>query len=127
MNESKTILIIDDDRFMRRATEAALRKHGVAVVSAADGEQGLAYAHDQRPDLILLDVIMPKLNGFEVLRQLKQDSSTAAIPVVLMTALGLENDIALGKDLGAEGYIIKTNTSLRDMVERILQYLYREK
>ncbi len=87
------ILLAEDDRFLRRAAEATLRRHGFDVLTAVDGEEALRLARAERPDLVLLDLIMPKLQGFEVLRALKEDAATANIPVVVVSNLGQDNDV----------------------------------
>jgi CheY-like chemotaxis protein len=76
------VLLVEDDRFLRKAAEATLRQHGYVVLTAADGEEALRVARAERPALVLLDLIMPKMQGFEVLRTLKADPVTAGIPEV---------------------------------------------
>ena len=82
---AKRILLVEDDRFLRRAHEVGLRKHGFTVLTAIDGEDGLRQARAERPDLVLLDLVMPKLQGFEVLRMLKAEPETAAIPASVLS------------------------------------------
>ena len=108
-----------DDRFLRRAAEARLRQHGLEVLTAADGEEALRLARSERLDLVLLDVIMPKLEGFEVLRRLKEDAATARIPVIVLSNLGQERDVAQAEALGAVAYLVKANLSLQDLVDRV--------
>ncbi|MBI2528293.1 MAG: response regulator [Candidatus Rokubacteria bacterium] len=119
----RTILLVEDDRFLRKAAEAALRQAGFAVVTAADGEQALSVARAEAPDLILLDVIMPKLQGFEVLAALKHDARTAPIPVLMLSNLGQEQDVRRAMDGGAADYLIKANLSLQALVKRVQQGL----
>lgn len=119
----RTILLVEDDRFLRKAAEAALRQAGFAVVTAADGEQALSVARAEPPDLILLDVIMPKLQGFEVLAALKHDARTAPIPVLMLSNLGQEQDVRRAMDGGAADYLIKANLSLQALVKRVQQGL----
>lgn len=114
---------MEDDRFLRKAAEAALRQAGFAVVTAADGEQALSVARAEPPDLILLDVIMPKLQGFEVLAALKHDARTAPIPVLMLSNLGQEQDVRRAMDGGAADYLIKANLSLQALVKRVQQGL----
>ncbi len=90
---SRRILLAEDDRFLRRAAEATLKRVGHTVLTAADGEEALAKARTERPDLILLDLIMPRLQGFEVLRLLKADPATADIPVIVLSNLGQDRDV----------------------------------
>jgi DNA-binding response OmpR family regulator len=116
---TRRILIVEDDRFLRKAAEAALRRHGFAVLTAADGEEGLRVARAEVPDLVLLDLIMPGLQGFEVLRQLKADQATSKIPVIVMSNLSQDSDMEQALTGGAEAYLIKANLSLDDLVKRI--------
>ena len=86
MTAPARILLAEDDRILRKAGEIALRKNGYQVIVAVDGEDALAKARTESPDLILLDVMMPKFDGFEVLAQLKADAATRDIPVIMLTA-----------------------------------------
>ncbi len=106
-------------RFLRRAAEAFLRRHGLEVLTAADGEEALRIARTERVDLILLDVVMPKLQGFEVLSALKQDDATAHIPVLVLSNLGQERDVAQAKALGAVAFLVKAHLSLQELVDRV--------
>jgi CheY-like chemotaxis protein len=119
MTDGRRILLAEDDRFLRKAAEAALRQHGYSVVIAVDGEDALHRARTERPDLILLDLIMPKLQGFEVLHALKADSATATIPVVVLSNLGQDADVQEALALGAAAYFVKANLSLHDLATRI--------
>jgi len=92
---------------------------GLEVLTAADGEEALRLARSERLDLVLLDVIMPKLEGFEVLRRLKEDAATARIPVIVLSNLGQERDVAQAEALGAVAYLVKANLSLQDLVDRV--------
>lgn len=113
------ILLVEDDRFLRRAAEATLKQAGFVVTTAADGEEALRQASASRPDVVLLDLIMPKLQGFEVLRRLKQDEATARIPVIVLSNLGQDSDVRQALDLGAVAYLVKSNLSLQDLVKKV--------
>jgi diguanylate cyclase len=102
----KTVLVVDDSRFFRTATERALVKAGYGVISAADGEEAVRVAREKLPSLILLDMLLPKIDGPGVLRQLKNEPSTANIPVLVLTALSQRNEEKLVKD-GAAGFLEK--------------------
>lgn len=115
----RTILLIEDDRFLRKAAEAALRRHGFAVLTAPDGVEGLRLARSERPDLVLLDLIMPGMQGFEVLKVLKADAETAAIPVVILSNLGQDGDVRQALSVGAADYLIKAELRLEDLVKRV--------
>lgn len=117
--QERRILLAEDDRFLRKAAEATLKRHGFAVFTAADGEEALRVARDAAPDVILLDLIMPKLQGFEVLRTLKQDPATASTPVIVLSNLGQDRDVQQAMDSGAAAYYVKANLSLEDLVQRV--------
>ena len=119
---AKRILLAEDDRFLRRAEEAALKRAGFVVLAAADGEEALRMAIAEKPDLVLLDLIMPKLQGFEVLKALKADPATA-IPVVVLSNLGQEGDVQRALEGGAVAYLVKANLSLDELVARARETL----
>lgn len=116
---SMRVLVVEDDRFLRRAAEAALRRDGFTVLTAADGEEGLRLARAEAPDLVLLDLIMPGLQGFAVLRMLKADEATAHIPVIVLSNLGQDSDVKSAMDAGAVDYMVKANLTLDDLVKRV--------
>lgn len=116
---ARRVLLAEDDRFLRRAAEARLRQHGLEVLTAADGEEALRLARTEPLDLVLLDVVMPKLEGFEVLKLLKEDAATARIPVIVLSNLGQERDVAQAKTLGALAFLVKAHLSLQDLVDRV--------
>jgi CheY-like chemotaxis protein len=122
---SATILLAEDDRILRKAGEATLKKKGYTVIAAVDGEDALAKAREHKPDLILLDVIMPKLQGFEVLASLKRDSSTRDIPVIMLSNLQEESDIRKAADAGALGYLVKSNVQLDTLTAKGAEILNR--
>jgi DNA-binding response OmpR family regulator len=113
------VLLVEDDRFLRKAAEAMLKKNGFIVRTAADGEEGLHAAQAERPDIILLDLIMPKIQGFEVLERLKADDATTSVPVVILSNLGQEADVTRALTAGAAAYFIKSNTSLSNLVDQV--------
>jgi len=98
-----------------------LSQEGFSIVSALDGEAGLRLAQDKRPDVILLDLILPKANGFEVLKSLKEHEGTKNIPVVVLTNLEGMEDIQKALDLGAVAYLVKSNYTLQEVVEKVKQ------
>jgi CheY-like chemotaxis protein len=113
------ILLAEDDRFLRKAVEARLRQRGHTIVAAVDGEEALRQARAVAPDLILLDLIMPKAQGFEVLKALKADPATAAIPVIVLSNLGQDGDVQRAMADGAIAYFIKANLSLQELAEKV--------
>jgi len=102
----KTVLIVDDSKFFRTVTERTLSKAGYAVITAADGEEALRLAHEKNPSLILLDMLLPKLDGPSVLHRLKADSTTKKIPVLVLTSLSQRNEEKLVAD-GAAAFLEK--------------------
>jgi DNA-binding response OmpR family regulator len=119
MGEPVRVLLAEDDRFLRKAAETALKRQGFTVLPAVDGEEALRMARSEAPDIVLLDLIMPKLQGFEVLRALKADPATASIPVIILSNLGQESDVKQALEAGAAGYFVKANLSLHDLVKRV--------
>jgi len=118
-DRARRVLLAEDDRFLRRAAEVRLRRHGLEVLTAADGEEALRVARAEPLDLVLLDVVMPKLQGFDVLKALKQDDATAHIPVIVLSNLGQERDVAQAMALGAIAFLVKAHLSLQDLVDRV--------
>ena len=119
MTTAKRVLLVEDDRFLRRACEASLRQKGLDVTTAVDGEQGLERARVARFDLILLDLLMPKLSGLDVLRALKADPATRDMPVLVLSNSSRAQDVREVEALGVVGYIVKANMSLKELGERI--------
>ncbi len=116
---SGKILLVGDDRFLRKACEATLTQRGFAVVTAVDGVEGLQLARTTRPMVILLDLLMPKMPGLEVLRALKADPNTAATPVLILSNSWREEDKNVVIGLGAAGYYAKANLSLRELAQTV--------
>jgi len=119
----KRVLLVEDDRFLRRACEASIRQLGLTVTTAADGEEGLRLARSERPDIILLDMLMPKLSGLEVLRALRSDEATRSMPVLILSNSSREQDIAEVTRLGVSGYFVKSNLSLQELGELVARVL----
>lgn len=117
------VLLIEDDKFLRKACEISLKKRGLTVITASDGEEGLRQAHECSPDLILLDMLMPKLSGMETLAALKKDDQTRAIPVVILSNSSVDANIQKAKDLGAAGYLVKASLSLQELGDRVFSFL----
>ena len=120
---SERILLAEDDRILRKAGETALRKKGYEVIPAVDGEDALAKAREDPPDLVLLDVMMPKIHGFDVLRGLKGDPRLRDIPVIMLTNLEQPADIKRAADGGAYGYLVKSNLNLDDLAVKVAEAL----
>jgi two-component system alkaline phosphatase synthesis response regulator PhoP len=119
----KRVLLAEDDRFLRRACEASLSQRGITVLSAIDGAAALELARAERVDLILLDMLMPRMNGLDVLRSLRADERTRDVPVLVLSNSSREEDIALVRQLGVLGYLVKANLSLRELADRVTAIL----
>jgi CheY-like chemotaxis protein len=120
---SARILVIEDDKFLRKACEVSLTKRGFTVLTAVDGEEGVQQAREGSPDLILLDMLMPKMTGIETLVVLKQDEQTRNIPVVILSNSSIEADVQKASALGAVGYLVKAALSLRELGDRVVGFL----
>ncbi|MDD3102329.1 MAG: response regulator [Patescibacteria group bacterium] len=119
----KKILIAEDEPDMRGILASMIESAGYNVVQAEDGERALNLAIKEKPDLILLDLSMPKMNGFEVLEKLKYDPVGSTIPVVILSNLGQDKEVVKGKSLGAVDYLIKSNVHLTDILDKISKYI----
>lgn len=117
------ILLVEDDFFIRELYQRQLLKEGYLVEAAVDGAEGLVKANDFRPHLILLDIMLPKLNGLDLLRTIKTKPETKDIPVILLTNLGQESVIKEGFTLGAEGYLIKSAYTPSQIIEEVKNFL----
>lgn len=116
----KKILLIEDDLPLVRMYQIVFENTGLSFLEAIDGEEGLQKAREDKPDLILLDLVIPKKDGFEVLKELKSDKATSKIPVFCLTVLGQKEDVEKAKHLGSEDYLIKTEVMPSDVVSRVL-------
>jgi DNA-binding response OmpR family regulator len=120
---SKTILIVEDDPTLRRGLKDNFEFEGYQVRTAADGEKGLELACNARCDLILLDIMLPGVNGYEICRLVRQEKLT--MPIIMLTAKGQESDIILGLNLGADDYVTKP-FSIRELLARVRAFLRRQ-
>lgn len=116
--EKSKVLVVEDDQFLRKIYEVKLSDEGFNVKIAVDGEEGIKLALDFKPDVILLDLIMPKLNGFEVLEKLKGKEKIKT-PIYVLSNLGQDSDVEKAKELGAEGYLVKAVTPINEVVRTI--------
>lgn len=121
MTEKQTVLIIEDEATLQKTLQEVLSQEGFTILSALDGELGLELAQKHKPDLILLDLILPKKDGFEVLKELKADANTREIPIVILTNLEGSVDVQKALELGATTYLVKANYELEDVIEKVRQ------
>ena len=116
---AKKILIVEDDKFLRELIVRKLTNESYEVVEAVDGEQGLQKTKETKPDLVLLDLILPGIDGFEVLAQKKEDPFIASIPVIVLSNLGQKEDVDKGLSLGATDYLIKAHFTPGEIIEKV--------
>lgn len=119
----KFVLIVEDDKFYANIYKTKLGKQAYDVVVAGNGKQGLDEVQKRRPDLILLDLVMPIMDGFTMLSNLRSNSELKPIPIVVLSNLSQQEDIKKAKDLGVIDYLVKTNLSISEMMAKIKQYL----
>lgn len=117
------ILLADDDVTLHEMYAERLRAEGYEVVSAYDGEEALDKAYHEKPDLILLDIMMPKINGIDVMKKLREDQETAGIPIILLTALMQEIDKIKGMMTGKDRYLIKSEIMPGAVIQTVSQVL----
>lgn len=121
MSKTKSILLVEDDEFLAELYATKLTLEGFKVSLAKDGEKGLKLVKEEKPDLILLDIILPKMDGFELLSAIKSDSALKSIPVILLTNLSQKDEVKKGLDLGANDYLIKAHFMPSEVVKKIKQ------
>ena len=116
---AKKILIIEDDKFLRELIAQKLVKEGYDIAEAVDGEKGIKAVGEEKPDLVLLDLVLPGIDGFEVLARIKGDSEIAQTPVIILSNLGQKDDIEKGLKMGAVDYLIKAHFTPAEIIEKI--------
>lgn len=124
MSENRTIMIVDDEPAIREMVDFALRKAGFDTILAADAREALEGVADNRPDLVLLDWMLPDISGVEIARRLKKDELTSKLPIIMLTARTEENDKIRGLEVGADDYVTKP-FSPRELIARIHAVLRR--
>lgn len=119
----KKVLIIEDDDHISKVYQIKLDKENVDTVVARDGEEGIAMVSSEKPDLVLLDLMIPKKDGFVVLEEVKKTELGKKIPILVLSNLGQEGDIKRAIGLGATDYFIKVNLSIQEIVDKVKKYL----
>lgn len=125
MDKTK-IVLVEDDEILAKVLREELLEAGFKVMRAADGEAGLAAVRKEMPNLVLLDLVLPKKHGFEVLAELKQAPATRDIPVIILTMLGADEDLKKGLELGANDYIVKSQHAVGEIVEKVKYFFAQE-
>lgn len=122
---SHKILLVEDDRFLRELMSQKLIKMGYDLIAAIDGEEGVEKAKSEKPEIILLDIMLPGIDGFGVLTQVKADPGTADIPVIMLSNLGQREDIDRALKIGATDFLVKAHFTPQEIIDKIEQYLNR--
>ncbi len=117
------ILVVEDDKFLREMITRKLKKEGYEVFQAVDGEEGLEKIRGEHPDLILLDLIMPGVGGFEVLEEAKEDKEISEIPIVILSNLGQKSEVDRGLELGAEDFLIKAHFTPKEIIKKVKEII----
>lgn len=120
---SQKILIVEDDNFLLKVYLERLREEGYDVCVATNGEEGLTMAEQENPSIILLDMILPRMSGFDFLKKIKKKDDMKDIPVIVLSNLGQDADVEQAKKLGAADYLVKANYSFRSVIEKIAEYI----
>ena len=123
MSINKKILIVEDDEFLLSMYSTKFEIEGYDVVMAGDGEMGLEKAQKEKPGIILLDIMLPNMDGFDVLKKLKSDRATSSIPVILLTNLSQKQDVEQGLSMGADDYLVKAHFMPSEVVDKINRLL----
>jgi len=121
------VLIIEDDKFLIKLYSDKLRRSGFEVIGAISGEEGLSKISLEKPDLVILDLVLPQKSGFEILSEIKLDFQTKDIPIVILTNLSQESDKKRGLELGAAAYLVKTEFSMNKLPELVRENLLKAK
>ena len=115
----KNILIIEDDDFFRELIRKKLLSENINVLEAVDGESGIKLVSEKKPDLIILDLLLPNMDGFEVLSKIKSNTDLSSIPVIILSNLGQQEDIERGLKLGADDYLVKSQFDIDQVTDKI--------
>jgi DNA-binding response OmpR family regulator len=119
VSEAKKVLVVDDEKDLREAIKTALSYEGFAVCTATNGEEALTIGEAEKPDLILLDILMPKKSGIEALKELRETAWGKDVPVIVMTVLDDMNKVAEVLEAGGGEYLIKTDVALGTIVQKV--------
>ena len=124
-DQKKTIILAEDDKFLRSIFQKRLEEGGYIVRPASDGQEAIDMLKKAVPDLVLLDLIMPRKNGFEVLQEMRADGKLKSVPVVILSNLSQDKDMDQAKKLGIAGYLTKSSVSLVNLLDEVRKFLYK--
>jgi len=119
----KKVLVVEDESFLRDLLSMKLSKEECVLIHAFDGDEALTAIEEQKPDIVLLDLVLPSMSGFDVLEKVKKNPDTASIPVIILSNLGQQEDIDRGKKLGAVDFLVKANYSIDEIIVRLKEVL----
>lgn len=122
-SSKKTILVVEDDKFLRELLTRKLESEGFPVSMAVEGKEALRKIKEELPHLVLLDLVLPGIDGFGILEQMKKDPQTDKIPVIILSNLGQREEVERGLELGADDYLIKAHFTPNDIIERVKKFL----
>src|SRR3989344_1037407 len=125
--KERKIVLVEDDSLMSSILATHLIKEGFAIVSVTNGTQAFERIQAEQPSIVLLDIVLPGVDGFNVLQKLKQEESTKSIPVLILSNLGSEEEIQRGMDLGAEAYLVKANSMVEEITSKVREILNKKK
>ena len=123
MEGAKKILLVEDEPILSNLLRQRLEKENFRVTLAHDGDEAVKILKQEKPDLVFLDIILPKMSGFEVMEVIKNAPTLQSTPVIVVSNLGQESDVARGQSLGAIGYFVKSQLSIEDLVSKIKEFL----
>ena len=121
-NKKKTVLIIEDDIFLIKAYQVKFEKEGIDAVVANDGKEAMGFLDKEPVSVVILDLMLPGMSGFDILEAIRKNSRWKKVPVIILSNLGQQEDIDRGKALGANEYFIKTNIKINEIVEKVKKY-----
>lgn len=120
---AKRILIVEDEELIAELLEKKLKKEGYEILVAKDGEEGLILIKKEKPDLILLDIVMPKMGGFEVMEEMQKDEELKKIPVIIISNSGQPVELERAQKLGARDWLIKTEFDPKEVIEKVVKQI----
>lgn len=123
VGKQKKIFLVEDDPFLSALLKSRLTKEGFDLIHVKDGEEAINLLRDIKPDIILMDIILPRKSGFEVMEELRGDPQISSAPIMIISNLGQDSDIQRGKELGAVEYFVKAKISIDELIEKIKEYL----